>query len=178
MQQRRANGLLRDQLGRADTSDYTGIIQPYQTYMVWVFLIQSKEKTMGCDIHAYVEIKVGGNWHHYGPTKIRRDYNLFEYIAGVRGDNYEWEPRGLPTDVSIVTKLLSDHDGEDGHTHSWITYDEMMIVVKEFGGNQDDWEFKPFGIWFFGNGVNDWHDPSYQFPKEIEDVRIVFWFDN
>ena len=133
---------------------------------------------MGCDIHAFIEIKVDGTWHHYGPAKIKRDYDLFEYMAGVRGEVQNWPPRGLPADVSVVTQLLSDHEGVDGHTHSWLNHDEMLQVIEYGKRNQDGWEWLPFGVYFFGNGIEDWKDPSYSFPVQIQDIRLVFWFDN
>jgi len=134
---------------------------------------------MGCDIHAYIEIKVDGTWHHYGPAEIKRDYDLFEYMAGVRGEVQDWPPRGLPADISVVTQLLADHEGSDGHTHSWLGYDEMIKVAKYGEANQESsWRYQPFGIWFFGNGIDSWRDPEYHFQTRIEDVRLVFWFDN
>lgn len=133
---------------------------------------------MGCDIHAYIEIKVDGAWLHYGPAEINRDYDLFEYMAGVRGEVQDCPPRGLPSYSSVVTRLLSDHEGEDGHTHSWLNYDEMLTVIEYGKANQGNWRGKPLGIWFFGNGIDDWRAPEYHFPEEVTDIRLVFWFDN
>jgi hypothetical protein len=33
---------------------------------------------MGCDIHAHVEIKIGGKWHHYNHPSTDRRYVLIE----------------------------------------------------------------------------------------------------
>ena len=39
---------------------------------------------MGCDIHAHVEIKIGGTWHHYNKLGLQRNYELFQAMAEQR----------------------------------------------------------------------------------------------
>lgn len=125
---------------------------------------------MGCDIHAHTEIKVNGRWEHYRAPCISRDYALFSMMAGVR----TWagapdpiaEPRGLPEDASVTTKLDSESYGKDGHTHSWLSLTEMEAVERFFFGGL-------FGF-FFG----DWVGDRAGWPSAVEDARVVFWFDN
>ena len=61
-----------------------------------------------------------------------RNYELFGILAGVRDRNNDSidDPRGLPEDVSEVTKKESDRWDEDGHSHSWVTLKEL----KEYQG--------------------------------------------
>ena len=78
---------------------------------------------MGCDIHVHFEIKLNGKWEHYSNPSIDRNYELFAKMADVRND-YENPiipisfPKGLPKDLSVVTKFEVDHWGSDGHSHS------------------------------------------------------------
>lgn len=62
---------------------------------------------MGCDIHAHFEIKINSRWEHYSSLNIERNYELFGYIAGVRGDNKPVvEPKGLPNSLlSVITVI-------------------------------------------------------------------------
>ena len=114
---------------------------------------------MGCDIHLFTEIKKSinseekwvnvDNWRYnpyyeegnddgermmdVEPLYSGRNYELFSVLAGVRdyGNNDRIDdPRGLPEDVSDVTKKESDRWGSDGHSHSWLTLREL----KEYQG--------------------------------------------
>lgn len=105
---------------------------------------------MGCDIHAYVEVRNGDvwksadvwteedGWFSANPTVYNdRNYSLFAILAGVRngvgfagcktgeGFNPISIPRGLPVDVSFEVKRCSDLWGSDGHSHSWLTIAEL-----------------------------------------------------
>lgn len=135
---------------------------------------------MGCDIHAHIELKRRGSdvWEHWNAPRIGRDYALFEKMAGVRGreENAIVPPRGLPEDVSTLTKVNADHEGDDGHTHSYLTRDEIQVLQEWWEKdpcNPKPWNFEVeiMGGYLFGNGYGE-------LPEEIEDVRIVFWFDN
>lgn len=58
-----------------------------------------------------------------------RNYGLFSILAGVR--NYDGapcisDPRGLPSDVTAAVKGESDSWGIDGHSHSWVTLQELV----------------------------------------------------
>lgn len=134
---------------------------------------------MGCDIHLHAEIKVGGQWHHYSHPQIDRDYQLFGKMAGVR-DRDETpiaEPRGIPDDATFTTKLDYAHD--QGHTPSWLSSSEIHEIIEWMGKREKEWyspELEQFGF-LFGNGwLVDGKDHGH--PKELEDVRWVFWFDS
>jgi len=116
-------------------------------------------------------------------------------MAGVRDEEVEpiSPPKGLPEDVSFMTKLDSDIWGEDGHSHSWLSSDELLELMEwinlsshicpECGTYQNvrehlGWEWREFGVWLFGNSIGNWKEYREDFPKQLQDIRLVFWFDN
>jgi hypothetical protein len=137
---------------------------------------------MGCDIHAHIELKVNGRWEHYSCPLLRRWYTLFARIADVRNSEGTIEPiaqpRGLPTDLNIVTKLEAERWGSDAHSHTWLSKDELNDLIKwaedELGNK--GWAFQHEQMGYL-NGSNFLQYPESH-PKEFEDVRFVCWFDN
>lgn len=99
---------------------------------------------MGCDIHAFAEVKTNGKWKFNKSINIDRNYDLFSILANVRngygfagvktGEGFVpiSEPKGVPCDASskYLTKCL-EWDG-DGHSHSWLTLKE----IKDFDWGQ------------------------------------------
>lgn len=132
---------------------------------------------MGCDIHCFQEVKINGKWHCANQPRIDRNYELFEYMAGVRGDenNAAFPVRGLPDDLSEYVSIEADIWGDDAHAHSWITGDEVEQTHKwiRAQGWRNYW-YSPFG-YLFGNG---WADGDAPRPVGYEEARLVFWFDN
>jgi hypothetical protein len=154
---------------------------------------------MGCDIHTHIEIKVNGTWEHWACPDIRRWYELFEFLAGVRGEVEKAivPPKGFPSDASVLTKMDYDYYGADAHTPSWLGWKELDKLSawlenyakensKEKNARLLEYNLE-FGIlrgtYLFGNGLtsfkhyNDVEDVEYV-PKSVTDVRMVFWFDN
>jgi hypothetical protein len=132
---------------------------------------------MGCDIHAVVELHAkNGVWHSYHTPSIGRDYALFGRMAGVRSTQHEpiAAPRGVPPcPVSLVTAVLLQKWKHDGHTHSWLTIDEMdqiEMFAKDVCGYQP---WSPIFGYCFGNG---WRRESL--PHPFDDARLIFFFDN
>lgn len=139
---------------------------------------------MGCDVTAHFEVKINGKWEHYSVPNILRNYMLFEKMAGVRGDISKAlsPPKGLPDDISIVTKRDVDHWNFVGcHTFSWLSSSEVKKLMEFHSGilERDCWrlEYEQYG-YLFGNSFASFKAGSPQYPKEIEDFRLVFWFDN
>lgn len=137
---------------------------------------------MGCDIHLHQEVKIKGVWHHYRDTRTPRHYGLFSKMAGVRGDETPIaKARGLPQDVTEFTKFCSDYDGDDGHTHSYLTLDEIVILEKWLEERLGDksWRIEiDYWGYLFGNSWGGFLTDPKSYPEELEDVRFVFWFDN
>jgi len=149
---------------------------------------------MGCDIHCHIEVMFADEWVYYGPGHMNRNYDAFAKMADVR--NYYSiidpisQPKGLPEDVTYMTWLHSEHYGSDGHSHSWLRSSELaelFTFLDEQGypqwtgiGTGGRYPHTEFHVWLFGNSiryyvVNGW---SEGYPESLEDVRLVFWFDN
>lgn len=142
---------------------------------------------MGCDIHAHGEVKINGIWRHWSQPNIHRSYNLFAKMADVRNDETIdpiSKPRGLPEDVTYETKFDSDYMGTDGHSHSWLSCEELDEVGKWYEAKRKEWnpgnfysfEYHTIG-YLFSNGWNVKKYPESN-PPGVEDARLVFWFDN
>jgi hypothetical protein len=115
---------------------------------------------MGADIHIFTERYIShvkgdekwvnidhwtyNPWYKEGKDDERmldhisiydgRDYELFGILANVRYTPDEGpisEPRGLPDDVSNVTKKESDIWGEDGHSHTYFTLRELKDYIEK-----------------------------------------------
>lgn len=145
---------------------------------------------MGCDIHAVVERKVGEKWiavnviqNHYtagrdhdgetdgfsSPAALDRNYARFAAMAGVRGSGPI--PKGVPEDPSQTTAHLIKSD-IDGHSHSWLPLDEaikIMANTEQWRAHEDEkcW-IRQYPSHFFFNVEDD----------QLDDHRLVFWFDN
>lgn len=144
---------------------------------------------MGCDAHVHAEVKIGGEWHHYGAYDPARLYKVFALLAGVRQGTEPVvplsEPRGLPEDASKLTRFCHDLMGENAHTASWLALDELGPLHQLLRQYSRDYEI---GNWLAGAGPhfdhpaevylfrNGWEEPPEE--KGVEGVRLVFWFDN
>jgi len=138
---------------------------------------------MGWDIHAHFEIKLNGKWEHYSHPRIQRHYRLFHRIAGVRPSrSFEEDPislpKGLPFDMSVTVALCAKHWIADGHTWTWLSAKEIKMLM-ETPFIKKDWEFEHKEVgYLFGNGWGSWFENPKPYPKEIEDIRFICWFDN
>jgi hypothetical protein len=135
---------------------------------------------MGCDIHAMIEAKYRykyatdmWSWQSCGRIHISRNYELFATIANVRNDGSYTaisEPR---LDYSKLTDVNHDHDdeycsedfylwakdyGQDGHSHSWVTLDELQTADPDLAAR--------CRLIVLAHGLS------------TEDARLVFFFDN
>lgn len=117
-----------------------------------------------------------GNIHW---TPVNRNYELFGQLAGVRRAGPE--PRGIPTDVSVLAAHMIARWGEDGHSHSWMTMDEALPIFVQTGQFGDPGEavlkalregtakaLEPYMNHFWGMEDED----------TLDDFRLIFWFDN
>jgi hypothetical protein len=143
---------------------------------------------MGCDIHLHIEIKVAGHWHHYNHPGVPRNYELFSLMGGVRNPLPDQEGyiepvasfRGIPDDVTFTTKLDYVHWGMDAHSASYLLTDEVIKVCKWLVKNEPKRFLAPseYFCFLFGNRFNSFREYRSEYPKEIEEFRFVFWFDN
>ena len=85
----------------------------------------------------------------------------------------------MPYDINLITRIASNDWGSDGHHHSWLDVSEIDSLEKLLTEFFDDtYYFEDI----FGNLFDDDWSGLYKnkdsYPKEIEDARFVFWFDN
>lgn len=142
---------------------------------------------MGCDIHLHIEIRVAGKWHHYSAPSIARNYELFNILAGVRHNPDDPDPiippRGLPEDMTEVTRMDMDGFGKYGHHASWFGLPEICKLtdwLTEQGGFKMgmDLEHHILHCYLFRNSFAG----VLKYPQDdhhgVEDVRFIFCFDN
>lgn len=166
---------------------------------------------MGCDIHSFVEGKKNGIWdqvswksteeYNEGPFDDRC-YGIFSFLTGGEIRNYSgiespFTPKGVPLDVSEGIQNEIEEWDSDGHTHSWLSIEELTnfnynIEIEdrryteqvspnyfnggatcEVGkGERMTWmEF--LGKYFFNH-----LKILQEMTKQYDDLRIVFFFDN
>lgn len=132
---------------------------------------------MGCDIHPYIEVKIGNRWLFIGELPSFRDYNLFSELSNVRGyakskeaigevfDSYEDFMEAIPNCSTQIRKLS---DCQDWHSYTILSYDSIKRVSKK---KIKELNCKYFEEWI--NNVNALND-----SKCFDDVRILLWYDN
>ncbi len=137
---------------------------------------------MGCDIHLFTEIKVGGKWITHSVCHVPRNYELFGKMAGVRSDAKPIAaPKGMPEDAGELTRMYAKYWEGDGHNHSWFSGAEIAELeewaqevpwVGHFPESKLNWGY------LFGNSWGGFERYPGERPEGVEDVRFVFWFDN
>lgn len=127
---------------------------------------------MGCDIHCFTEVKLSDQWVFVHKTKIDRDYRLFGVLAGVRHSGQCFPRKGKPKDVSVLVQHKMDYWGGDSHSHSWVSIQELEIVLGD----------KPYLRQLLSPFLEDYRlftdcemDIDFNF---VQGVRWVFFFDN
>ena len=143
-----------------------------------------KNFKMACDIHIHSEVKIRGVWHHHCEINMVANYAMFAKMCGVR--NWEGsgivplsEPKCLPDDITLLTRLhLDKWQDNDGHSASWLGREEIFGLFSFIEKDEVN-----FGEYFVERNFPYLFDgPLHAFkerkPKIIEDVRIVFIFDN
>lgn len=139
---------------------------------------------MGCDIHLHIEVKLRDNWEHYGVPSIDRRYRMFEKMAGVRGEikNAIVPPKGLPGDMTALTKESAKRWESDGHSYSWLDVDEICqledwLHQQDGGPFENDLEHSILNTYLFGNSFTGLKRYPGDTRTDVTDVRFVFWFD-
>lgn len=137
---------------------------------------------MGCDVHLFTEIKIGGKWCTHSVCNVLRNYDLFGKMAGVRSNVPPIaESKGLPEDVGELTKLYANYWEGDAHTHSWLSGAEIVELEEWVLHNLDAGHFPESKLnwgYLFGNSWGGFVKYPDERPDGVEDVRFVFWFDN
>jgi len=138
---------------------------------------------MGCDIHAYREVKKDDVWvcieewdnsfederAYLSDVGISSNYLLFGLLCdSVRTThNISIKKRGLPADISEQIQSESDSWDCDGHSHSYTTLDELIklsvdVIIHDVNYVSDS-------LRKLRESFNEHKD---------QECRLVFWFDN
>jgi hypothetical protein len=108
-----------------------------------------------------------------------RNYFLFAILANVRNQDHLMIPisttRGLPDDVSPKIKILSDYEGIDAHSHSWLTVKEIIDYDWDRESIYNGKKFTPRDC--CKEFINEFI-PKILKLAAAQDLRLVFWFDN
>ncbi len=106
----------------------------------------------------------------------RSSYILYAILASVRNDDNKIipiaKPRGLPSNVSEMVRRQEEFWGVEGHSHSWLTLDEIINY---------DWT-QTFTD--YHGEIRCYKDYFEIFINKIHTInktgtfRTVFWFDN
>lgn len=115
-----------------------------------------------------------------------RSYRFFGELAGVRGEGPAHRgPNGFPDDASDLARMRSNEWGSDGHSHChflapvfierWLVSRgrQQEVVEAKLEGNYAVFQRTAvdlLGLRFLG------HTSSVY--KELEQFRVVCWFDN
>ena len=126
---------------------------------------------MGTDISFHTEAKIDGTWHHYSHPDFIRNYDIFTKMK----ENI----KPMPTDMSIITQIHHDRWPEEIRTESWMSASELDIFVRwcmnniEVRGTHN----QTLDELFYGRFLDSsWLNFGTFFPKEIEDIRFIYWF--
>jgi len=161
---------------------------------------------MGCDIHVYLEkyTSVNGEnkWVNVDHWQVNpnfgifenepeydqvsfywgRNYDLFSILAEIRGSMDPIDsPRGLPEDVSSVTKKQYDIHREI-HTPSYYTLKELKDYLYNNSDNEEIVEnLKGFVDRMDSRFKEEFwitNDDEKRYTVKENGFRVVFWFDN
>lgn len=125
---------------------------------------------MGCDIHAFIEVKIDNEWHNYMPLNIVRDYQLFSRMTNIVGRGNQIaiiNEKGLPVDLSKILKIIMNNC--DYHTFSYLNYEEIILL--------HDW-IKEKNLFKNHDWIYEFEDLNDYYYDEFDDYRLVFAFDN
>ncbi len=129
---------------------------------------------MGADIHGWVEQKHNGKWiaiKELGRNASDRNYERFAALAGVRDYNEtsSSRPYGIPDDISETAKLDIDKWDIDGHSHSYLGIEKAAKIFFDTRKNKDKEIYDPIYHYF---------DLDLDIDDDLDNFRVVFWFDN
>jgi hypothetical protein len=139
---------------------------------------------MGCDIHAWVEKKVEGEWvaveelNQPMSYMSNRCYNWFGYLAGIRSAYYgkcSGAQEVTPDKLSATCRVLFDHDFN--HTLNVISYRELLEARERYLKKIEEYEDPEDIAWEKEEVLGAWM-PVYDEAKNQQYYRVAFWFDS
>lgn len=162
---------------------------------------------MGCDIHGWIERRVGGKWTAHQPIAGSsyeyfravdgiedeketvygkrlpvddRDYRFFAAIANVRNHKgvTSVPQHGFPSDASPECRKDYESWGSDAHSPSYLPLEEAARLWWE---TQKEWAKITLNVVHFAQTAWDIQFPCakpFGVPVPDGEYRFVFWFDN
>lgn len=136
---------------------------------------------MGAGIHMHIEVKSNGIWYHYAAPSMFRNRVFFDLVGGIYNSEAAIvPPRGLPEDLSFVTKHDWDQDCESYRLHhvGWLKADELLALQAElerkFKVVEDEltYDLEEGFLHTYINGN------ALAFHQGWDDLRFIFWFNN
>jgi len=133
---------------------------------------------MSRDIHMHMEIKIRDKWEHYRYSKEPKDLRFFDNMMD-RVDGIKFQ---VPDDLTQITMLNLKYWVGDAH-HIGILGLEAIKQVESWWNlilakqNSDNTDNASFG-YLFGMRWCSLIEYPTELPFEIEDARIIYWFDN
>lgn len=155
---------------------------------------------MGCDIHFVVEHKANDVWVGVYSTDLtpglptiaeqdnpkanpgyarvttlqNRNYKAFAKLAGVRGQGPD--AKGMPADASSLADRVHTRWRGDGHSHSYCSLQDFVTA------SMTDEQFADFAAAELDKRPEH-INPTLAFwvgyaDSNIDEYRVVFWFDN
>jgi hypothetical protein len=135
----------------------------------------------------HTEIKIGGEWHHYGCPSFVRIAEVYAKMAGrcsCAGITQLVPPHGLPEDISAVTRFELEEWEPKTYSAGWLCAAEIHYLI-EFIDNELHLEGHDGATWcdvyfglLFGESFGTFWKHDAPFPASLQDVRFVFWFDS
>jgi hypothetical protein len=121
-----------------------------------------------------------------GKAYCERNYVVFSLLAGVRSyDDLEplIPPRGVPDDASSEYLALVEQDGDDGHSHSWLTLSDVEAIVFTASDPLETDKDRHHNLVAslrgeFWDGLVAGQLRPLAEKHGSDNVRIVFYFDN
>ena len=93
---------------------------------------------------------------------VRNEYNLTPISR----------PKGLPEDLTLLTKMDYERCPEDWHDASWLGPVEIHILSKVY----DLFHLEILHTYLFEGEFTSFLESPEDYPEGLGDVRFVFWF--
>lgn len=137
---------------------------------------------MSTGIHMHLEAKLDDIWYHYSQPSILKECHFFELLAGIYDGNPIVQLRGIPDDISFMTRYCLDRDKEcfKPHHEGWIGADEIWELQKRLIEVHKRYNiYDPLGSDLEASYFHCYMDGgSIASHRGFDDVRLIFWFDN
>ena len=137
---------------------------------------------MSIGSHMHIEVKKDGKWFHFASPDIPRDSAFFDLVSGVcLRLKPVADPRGLPGDMSEITRFCHDQDRQHNRLHhrGWLDSGELAELQRRldehYGGSGKDPREYDLEHGYLRTSIDGGTIADH---RGWDDARLVFWFDN